>query len=140
MSRKTYCVANMKFTDVTALSDASLVAPDNQSIGNFLLFQNETSAADYGTLELNRFALDGAKEIMPDQPKDIAYISENKSGSDCIFSVYPQIAISFTETHTSTGITLSFGPYYPAEIVVKKVTAREMVTAAPDFPSDYFLW
>ena len=30
--------------------------------------------------------------------------------------------------------------YYPAEIVVKKVTAREMVTAAPDFPSDYFLW
>lgn len=117
MSRKTYCVANMKFTDVTALSDASVSAPDNQRIGNLLLFQNETEVKDYGTLELNQFVLDGTKEIMT-QPEDIAFLSGTKSGSDCSFTERPQIVITFTEAHTSAGITLYFGKHYPAEIGV----------------------
>ena len=118
MGRKTYCVANMKFTDVTALSDASVSAPDNQSIGSLLLFQSETAVKDYGTLELNQFALDGTKEIMTEQPEDIAFLSNTKSGSDCSFTEQPQIVITFTETHTSAGITLYFGKHYPAEVEV----------------------
>lgn len=118
MGRKTYCVANMKFTDVTALSDASVSAGDNRSIGSLALFQNETEVADYGTLELNQFVLDGTKEIMTERPEDIAFLSNTKSDSDCNFAENPQIVITFTETHTSAGITLYFGKYYPAEIGV----------------------
>ena len=44
--------------------------------------------------------------IFMTQPEDIAFLSGTKSGSDCSFTERPQIVITFTETHTSAGITL----------------------------------
>lgn len=59
---RTYCKAEMKFIDVTALEDASVSSNDNQSFGNVEIFQGEMAQADYGTLERNQFVLDGSKE------------------------------------------------------------------------------
>ena len=46
---KTYCKAEMKFTDITALSDASVTTEDNQLIGSMDVFKDETRQKDYGT-------------------------------------------------------------------------------------------
>ena len=127
MSRKTYCMAEMKFVDVTALPDASLSTSYNQSIGDLSLFGTETSYAEYGTLELNQFVLDGSKEIMAEQPDDIAFISKSKSQDDCKFSTSPQLFIKFTEPHTSSGLTLYFGTDYPDEIFINWYKDEETV-------------
>ena len=115
---RTYAIAEMKFIDVTALSDASLVSEDNQTVGNLELFAEQTAQASYGTSELNQFVLNGSREVMPDAPQDIAFWSSEKSLSDCTFESNPAVEISFTKPHTSSGITLYFVEEYPAELKV----------------------
>ena len=117
MSR-TYCIADMKFTDVTALSDAMVTTTDNQSIGDMEIFKAETNQAAYGTFELNQFVLDGNKSVLPDNPQDIAFWNMNLSKDDCTFNINPKITITFTENHTSAGITLYFADDYPTELKI----------------------
>ena len=57
--RKTSCKAQMKFIDVTALEDATVITADNQSIGDTEGFKIDAEQKDYGTFELNQFVLDG---------------------------------------------------------------------------------
>lgn len=73
---RTYCRAEMKFIDVTALADAAVTTDDNQSIGSVGLFADQTKQSDYGTFELNQFILDGSKSVLPENPNDIAFWSE----------------------------------------------------------------
>lgn len=115
---KTYAIAKMKFIDVSALSDATISTNDNQSIGNTRLFQQETEQDPYGTLELNQFVLDGSKSILPESPVDVAFWSKWKSAADCKFAINPTIEISFTQQHSSAGITIYFADDYPTEIAV----------------------
>lgn len=117
MSR-TYAIAEMKFIDVTALSDAFLSSNDNLTTGNLELFAGQTEQKNYGTLELNQFVLDGSKEIFPTAPDDIAFWSSKKSLSDGSFESNPVIEISFTGPHTSSGLTLYFVEEHPAEILM----------------------
>lgn len=114
---RTYCKAEMKFIDVTALSDASPSTDDNQSIGNIELFEAEHLQEDYGTTELNQFVLSGEKSILPDAPEDIAFWSE-ESEDDCMFESNPKLRLQFTAQHTSAAITLYFIDVPPAELVV----------------------
>lgn len=115
---KTYAIAEMKFIDVTALSDASLSSDDNQDVGNLGLFAEQIEQTSYGTLELNQFVLDGRKEIFPTVPNDIAFWSNSRSLSDCTFESNPVIEIAFSQQHTSSGLTLYFVEEYPTEINV----------------------
>ena len=117
MSR-TYAMAEMKFIDVTALSDASLSSDYNQELGNLGLFAEQMEQSSYGTLELNQFVLDGSKEAIPTAPDDIAFWSSEKSLSDCTFTNNPVIEVSFSNQHTSSGLTLYFVDEYPTEIKV----------------------
>lgn len=113
---KTYCKANMKFIDVSALSDAAISTTDNQSIGNIELFRQETEQPPYATLELNQFVLDGSKSILPETPVDVAFWSSGKSSADTSFAVHPTIEISFSQQHSSAGLTLYFADDYPTEV------------------------
>lgn len=117
MSR-TYAMAEMKFIDVTALSDASLSSDYNQELGNLGLFAEQTEQGSYGTLELNQFVLDGSKEVIPTAPDDIAFWSSEKSLSDCTFKNNPVIEVLFSMPHTSSGLTFYFVDEYPKEIKV----------------------
>lgn len=117
MSR-TYCRAEMKFIDVTALSDATVTTDDNQSIGSIGLFQNQTDQNDYGTFELNQFVLDGSKDILSDNPADIAFWNDTLSKADCTFETNPKITVTFQEQHTSAAITLYFEDEFPAELKI----------------------
>lgn len=115
---RTYCRAEMKFIDVTALSDATVATDDNQSIGSIELFQNQTDQNDYGTFELNQFVLDGSKSVLPDKPTDIAFWNNSLSKEDCTFETNPKLTIVFTKQHSSAGITLYFADEYPAELKI----------------------
>lgn len=115
---RTYCRAEMKFIDVTALSDATVTTNDNQSIGSVELFSDQTKQSDYGTFELNQFILDGSKSVLPENPNDIAFWSEALSKADCTFETNPKITITFKEQHTSAAITLYFEDEPPAELKI----------------------
>lgn len=113
---RTYCKAEMKFIDVTALADADLSTNDNQSIGNMELFEAEHQQEAYGTTELNQFLLSGEKSILPDAPEDIAFWSAGQSLDDCTFESNPKLTVQFTAQHSSAAITLYFEDEYPAEL------------------------
>lgn len=115
---RTYCRAEMKFIDVTALADASVTTDNNQSIGSVGLFADQTNQSDYGTFELNQFILDGSKSVLPENPNDIAFWSEELSKADCTFETNPKITITFKEQHTSAAITLYFEDEPPAELKI----------------------
>lgn len=115
---RTYCRAEMKFIDVTALADAAVTTDDNQSIGSVGLFADQTKQSDYGTFELNQFILDGSKSVLPENPNDIAFWSEALSKDGCTFETNPKITITFNEQHTSAAITLYFEDEPPAELKI----------------------
>lgn len=115
---RTYCRAEMKFIDVTALADASVTTDDNQGIGSIELFAEQTEQKSYGTFELNQFILDGSKSVLPENPNDIAFWSEALSKDGCTFETNPKITITFKEQHTSAAITLYFEDEPPAELKI----------------------
>lgn len=115
---RTYCRAEMKFIDVTALADAAVTTDDNQIIGSVGLFSDQTKQSDYGTFELNQFILDGSKSVLPDNPQDIAFWNDSLSKNDCSFETNPKLTITFKEQHTSAAITLYFEDEPPAELKI----------------------
>lgn len=139
MSR-TYCRAEMKFIDVTALSDATVTTDDNQSIGSIGLFQNQTDQNDYGTFELNQFVLDGSKDILSDNPADIAFWNDTLSKADCTFETNPKITITFQEQHTSSAITLYFEDEFPAELKITWYTSAGTKLVTETFYPDSLIY
>lgn len=119
MSR-TSCRASMKFIDVTALADSSVSVATPQNFANLALFKKEQEKEQkpYGTLELNQFILDGSREILEQTNPDIAFWSEEISNGEGTFSSNPMFTATFSELHTSAGITLYFADDYPEEITV----------------------
>ena len=115
---KTYCKAEMKFVDVTALEDAAVSTPDNQSIGSVELFAKQIPQNDYGTSEVNQFILDGSKNILTESPADIAFWNDSLSNANCEFEKNPQITILFSSMHSSSALTLYFIDEAPAEIKI----------------------
>lgn len=115
---RTYCRAEMKFIDVTALADASVTTDDNQGIGSIELFAEQTEQKSYGTFELNQFVLDGSKRVLTENPKDIAFWNDALSKEDCTFETDPKITVTFQEQHTSVAITLYFEDEPPAELKI----------------------
>lgn len=139
MSR-TSCKAEMRFTDVTALDDATLSSADKQSFGNLELFKNNTQHKKYGTLELNQFFLDGTLELFPENPKDIAFWSSAKSLKDCSFEDNPAIMIAFTSTHSSSGLTLYFTEHYPTEVKITWYTVAGTKLDSKTFYPDSIIY
>lgn len=137
---RTYCKAEMKFIDVTALSDASLSTNDNQPLGNVDLFEAEHSQENYGTTELNQFVLSGEKSILPDAPEDIAFWSEEQSRDDCTFESNPKLLIRFTAQHSSVAITLYFEDEYPAELRITWYTMSGIKLISKTFYPDSLVY
>lgn len=61
---------------------------------------------------LPRYArMDGSYPNAPDNLDDMGYVSDSISGADGVFAVPPAITFSFTQNHSSVGITLKFNDY-----------------------------
>ena len=137
---RTYCRAEMKFIDVTALADATVTTNNNQSIGSVGLFADQTKQSDYGTFELNQFILDGSKSVMPDNPQDIAFWNDSISKDDCSFETNPKITITFKEQHTSAAITLYFEDNPPAELKITWYTIAGTKLVTETFYPDSLIY
>lgn len=137
---RTYCKAEMKFIDVTALADASPSTDDNQRFGNLELFEAEHRQAEYGTAELNQFVLSGDKTILPDAPEDIAFWSDAQSKEDCTFESNPKVTVQFIAQHSSAGITLYFADDYPAELMITWYTVTGIKLISKTFYPDSLVY
>lgn len=106
---KTKTQIEFGFVDVTAKSDSQLSITDKQDFVTLeALKRNDIEEVKYGTLERNQFALDGTFELMPDTLEDMGLWSNSISNELGIFEKPPVLVISFTEPHSSLGLTFLF--------------------------------
>lgn len=116
--RTTYPEASFCFVDVTALADSQTASTTAKDFSNYPLFCDQTARqAPYGTLERNQFLLDGSREIFPAAgPEDVPWWSDEKSDAEGGYVKPPSLEISFTQPHSSIGLTLYFAGDYPARV------------------------
>lgn len=138
----TYCTAEMKFADVSALTDSTLTASSGQSFNNLEYFKkNEASdVTDYGLLGHNQIILDGSQSELADKPTDVAFVSSAKSGSDCAFATNPAITIAFTNNHSSAGLTFYFGHVHPREMRITWFNLKGNKLVANTFEPDALIY
>lgn len=95
---------------------------------------------------LPRYArMDGSYPNAPDDLDDMGYVSDSISGADGAFAVPPAITFSFTQNHSSVGITLRFNDYsgdYCSKVNIRWYRDDELLSDqdyCPDGP-DYFCY
>lgn len=140
--RTTYPEAYFNFIDVTALSDSHAASVSAKDFANTALLKEDIRQTAYGTTELNQFVLDGSREIFPRAaPEDVPFWSDEKSDETGSYVKNPTLEITFTETHSSVGLTLHFAEDIPAKILITWCTlyGTKLMAAAfyPD-SKDYF--
>lgn len=139
--RTTYCDAKMQFIDVSALEDSTPSSNGNKNFANIQLLKDNITPLNYGTMELNQFVSDGSKSIFPDDGvEDISFMSEDISGEDCYFTNNPVVTVTFTENHTSSGITLTFAEDYPVLIKITWYTLYGTKIISKEFEPDALVY
>lgn len=131
-----YTEITLDLIDVTAKADSTPVATDIQPFADTeQLGRDGLTVPDYATLEDNFFLLDGSKMLFPDSPAgmDFGYWSRSPSDMDGTFESPPTLEISFTEQHTSAGLTLHFLPDYPVLLNVQWYTLGGVLIISKDF-------
>ena len=111
------CKVHMEFIDTSAIADSTAASSSGANITDLTLLSNEDAYPDYGIPDLNCFILDGSKSILASGDR-IPFVSDDVSGNDCTFITNPVLTVSFTNQHTSAGITLDFISDYPAELKI----------------------
>ena len=99
--------------DVTARGDST---PSSEAAQPFcdlatdLLLEERPDQTKYGTLEARQFLMDGSFELFPEEPAGQFWglWSRQQSGSDGRFATPPVLEISFSQDHSSAGVTLHF--------------------------------
>lgn len=104
--------------DVTARGDSFPISEQSQPFCDLerdLLTESVPALTKYGTLENRQFLMDGSFSLFPDDPTPEYWglWSLTQSGSDGRFDEPPVLEISFTQEHSSAGLTLHF--YEPTE-------------------------
>lgn len=99
--------------DVTARGDSSPASEQAQPFCDLerdLLAESVPALTKYGTLEKRQFLMDGSFALFPDNPAPEYWglWSLTQSGSDGRFAEPPVLEISFTQEHSSAGLTLHF--------------------------------
>lgn len=118
--RTTYPEAEFDLTDVTAREDSTLESGTVAEFTDLTLLKNESSMRQYGTMERNQFLLDGSRVIFPAEgPSDVAYWSAPMSDMDRAFQEPPGLQVTFTEPHSSIGLTLHFSGDIPSKVKVE---------------------
>ncbi len=104
--------------DVTARGDSTPGCTSAQpwaDIAGDLKKEQRPKTPKYGTLEHRQYLMDGSFELFPDEPKGQFWglWSRQQSGPDGRFAVPPVLEVTFSQPHSSAGITLHF--YEPTQ-------------------------
>lgn len=104
--------------DVTARGDSApscMTAKPFCNLGRDLLLESVPSQNKYGTLESEQWLMDGSFSFFPEVPEQYFWGLWSTTQSDKIgvFADPPVLDITFTQDHSSSGLTLHF--YSPTE-------------------------
>lgn len=104
--------------DVTARGDSApscTTAKPFCNLGRDLLLESVPSQNKYGTLESEQWLMDGSFPFFPEVPEQYFWglWSTTQSDKSGVFSDPPVLDITFTQDHSSSGLTLHF--YSPTE-------------------------
>lgn len=111
MSRITDVKVNYSLYDVTAAGDGVMSMPNLQPFSDLgELLDEDQVIAGLATLEHNEWMLDGTMDVFPTGYGSAftGVWSSAQSGADCVFSSPPVLTVTFSQAHTSGGITLVF--------------------------------
>lgn len=113
MSRRTDTEIEFELVDVAAKSDSALGVSDKQSFSDIEQLEHDgITFQKYASLEPDRWALNGTFTILPDNTAGVAvgWWSLRMSDANRAFSSPPTLTITFSEHHSSIGLTFYF--YY----------------------------
>lgn len=104
--------------DVTARGDSTpscTAAKPFCNLGRDLLLESVPSQNKYGTLESEQWLMDGSFAFFPEVPEQYFWglWSATQSDKSGVFADPPVLDITFTQDHSSSGLTLHF--YSPTE-------------------------
>lgn len=104
--------------DVTARGDSApscTTAKPFCNLGRDLLLESVPSQNKYGTLESEQWLMDGSFSFFPEVPEQYFWglWSTSQSDKSGVFADPPVLDITFTQDHSSSGLTLHF--YSPTE-------------------------
>jgi len=108
---KTNTAISFKIIDVTAKDDATFVSTDKQSFSDLAdLKKLDIVPIKYGTLEKDYFLLDGTFILLPEDLTDdeFGFWSQSLSDLNGDFNSPVILEVSFTENHSSIGLTFVF--------------------------------
>lgn len=104
--------------DVTARGDSTPSCTTTKpfcNLGRDLLLESVPSQNKYGTLESEQWLMDGSFSFFPEVPEQYFWglWSTTQSDKSGVFADPPVLGITFTQDHSSSGLTLHF--YSPTE-------------------------
>lgn len=97
--------------DVTARGDATAAAEGQPFTDPAQTLDTVTTIPAVGTCELDQFKVDGSMSLFPGYPPagmNFGWWSSEVSGADGTFADPPVITYTFTQPHSSVGLTLQF--------------------------------
>jgi hypothetical protein len=104
---------SFEILDVTAYDDVVVTASTESGISRLeqTTNKNREMSQKYGTFEDDYWQLDGSFVLPPHENEgdsELGWWSGNLSGSDRIYVTRPYLTFSFTEPHSSIGLTVTF--------------------------------
>lgn len=133
--------------DVTAKADSTVQAADVEDFCNLAQLKEKTvpTMPKYATCEHNQFLLDGSMVHFPDNPSVAfwGFWSDSISGADGRLAQPVGLDISFTQPHSSLGITLQgYGPTgeWPSDVVVSWYGAGGVLLATAAAQPDSLIY
>lgn len=138
MPRRTGTQIKFGLEDVSAKTDSMLSVSDAHAVSNVEQIEQEDLAfPNYATCELNFWMLDGASEILPDETEEAptGWWSAQMSDSGGALPAPPVLTISFTQQHSSVGLTFTFyHTEWPTQINVKWYRGETLLSEKDDAP------
>lgn len=136
---KTSAEVILKLVDQTAEDDATYSSTDIQPFVDLADLKIDfTEPIEYATLELDNWALDGTKIMMPDDMTTLAYGYWSLSQALNDLSINVPFEITFGSVHSTIGIVIEFyqNTPYPTDIDVTWYDAGDQVIVSKNFTNN----
>lgn len=123
-----------------AKEDSTAETQDKDYYVDLENLKEEIEFPDYAMC-LPRYAkMDGSFSNAPDELIDMGYVSDSISGPDGAFETPPSITFTFSEHHSSVGITLRFNDYsgdYCSKVRISWYQGEELLTEQEYAPESF---
>lgn len=142
MSRFTNVRVRYGLVDITAEEDGQIAMPSVQLFSDFAeLLDSEQTVPCLATMELNEWILDGGSTIFPNNMSSVftGVWSLEQSDMNCAFPTPPVLTITFSQAHTSGGLTLIFSEItsdWCSDLDIRWYDQNEGVIATQHFTPD----